>query len=122
MVRREPAAQTPVISKTTRRRIGTAEAEKWTGRPLAAQRHLAASLMAVLTVDFKRHGAGTVTKLRVENPTNYLRLVASLLPKDLDDENLLEKVSDEELFDVIVQLRALAANAGEVRGPVLGAQ
>jgi hypothetical protein len=67
--------------------------------------------MAILACDFERYGPDTVARLRDESPSIYMRLVATLLPKNLDDENLLDKVSDEELYDVIVQLRALAARA-----------
>jgi hypothetical protein len=108
----EPA---PAAGETRKRRIGAAALRKWMGRPLAAQRELATRLMAILAVDFEREGPDTVAKLRLENPTNYLRLVASLLPKDLDDENLLGKVSDEELQDVILRLRARAPIPGGAR-------
>jgi hypothetical protein len=65
--------------------------------------------MAILACDFERYGADTVARLRDESPSIYMRLVTTLLPKNLDDENLLDKVSDEELYDVIVQLRAHTA-------------
>jgi hypothetical protein len=116
MGRRKTVEPMPATTETRKRRIGAAALRKWMGRPVAAQRDLATRLMAILAVDFEREGPDTVAKLRLENPTNYLRLVAALLPKELDDENLLGKVSDEELRDVIAQLRAHSAVPGSARG------
>jgi hypothetical protein len=116
MGRRKTVEPAPATGETGKRRIGAAALRKWMGRPVAAQRDLATRLMAILAVDFEREGPDTVAKLRLENPTNYLRLVAALLPKDLDDENLLGKVSDEELRDVILRLRALAPVPRGARG------
>jgi hypothetical protein len=115
MGRRKTVEPMPAPGETRKRRIGAAALRKWMGRPLAAQREIATRLMAILAVDFEREGPDTVAKLRLENPTNYLRLVAALLPKDLDDENLLGKVSDEELQDVILRLRARADVPGGTR-------
>lgn len=122
MVRQKPLPPTPETDKSTKRRTTNVAIKKWMGRPLAAQRDLASRLMATLAGDFERHGAETLVKFRLENPSNYLRLVVSLLPKDLDDENLLDKVSDEELYDVIVQLRALAVRSDANGGPVSGSE
>jgi hypothetical protein len=106
------------VTRKAQGRRAAAAARKWAERPLAAQRHLASCLMAAFAGDFERYGAETLARFRLENPANYVRIVAGLLPKDLDDENLLDKVSDEELYDVIVQLRALAARPDESRGPI----
>jgi hypothetical protein len=122
MGRLKPIVPVLAAAEPRKRRIGAVSLKKWIGRPLAAQRDLATRLMAILAVDFERDGADTVAKLRLENPTNYLRLVAALLPKDLDDENLLDKVSDEELQDVLVRLRALAAVRDSVLRPDQGSE
>jgi hypothetical protein len=121
MARQTPVAQASVTSRTQKPRFGSAAVKKWAGRPLSAQRHLAAHFMAILAGDFERHGTETLATIRLENPSNYLRMAASLLPRNLDDEMLLDKVSDEELFNVIVKLRALAARSADGRGgPVQG--
>ena len=121
MARQTPVAKASVNSNTKRPRFGGAAVKRWAGRPLAAQRHLAAHFMAILAGDFERHGTETLATIRLENPSNYLRIAASLLPKNLDDETKLDKASDEELFNVIVKLRALAARFADGRGgPVQG--
>jgi hypothetical protein len=80
-------------------------------RPRRAQARLAAGFVNAVMRDFETHGAGTVATLRSESPANYLRLVASLLPKELPDEDPLDELSDDELRESIRTLRALSAEA-----------
>lgn len=39
--------------------------------------------MSALTKDFEEHGAAAVAKVRDEKPADYLRVVASVIPKDI---------------------------------------
>ena len=56
--------------------------------------------------DFEAHGADAISKVREEDPSTYLRVIASLLPKEVKvDANPLTDVSDEELDRMIGVLR-----------------
>src|SRR5262249_48808628 len=81
-------------------------------RPLEQQQRLGAQLIALLAADFVQHGARIIGELREANPTNYLRLIASLRPKELHDEDTLDGIPDGELLEAISMLRALAAAHG----------
>jgi hypothetical protein len=53
--------------------------------------------------------------VREERPADYLKVVASLIPKELHVQSAsLEEISDDELMDIIALLRSqIAKGAGE---------
>ncbi|ASY63488.1 hypothetical protein SJ05684_c20460 [Sinorhizobium sojae CCBAU 05684] len=52
--------------------------------------------------DFEAHGAAVVARIREEKPESYLKLVASILPKDLGAAaGGMEDLSDEQLIERI---------------------
>jgi hypothetical protein len=57
--------------------------------------------------DFEAHGAAVVARIREEKPETYLKLVASMLPKDLSAAaGGMDDLSDEQL---IARIRVLDA-------------
>jgi hypothetical protein len=63
-----------------------------------------------MVADFEEHGPATIAKVREERPADYLKIVASILPKELNVRtNPLEEMSDDELADGIAVLQALIA-------------
>jgi hypothetical protein len=79
--------------------------------------HLAvrpAALAFTLTIqalaeDFEKHGPETIERVRVQNPAAYLKVVASLLPKDVNlNVNNLDSLTDEQLLE---RLRVLTKEA-----------
>jgi hypothetical protein len=65
---------------------------------------LTAQLLDALCADFDAHGADAIRSCREEQPQGYLRLIAGLLPKNIDiNDNRLKDFSDEEL-DILIQL------------------
>lgn len=111
-----------LVSDPPAARRAKAPAEKWplysAERPQQTQNRLAGRLIAALANDFEKHGAKAVAAIRADSPTNYLRLVASLMPKELHDEDPLDEVSDDELVNALAELRALAASRGEAIGDI----
>lgn len=78
------------------------------GRPVGARNKLGEAFIQALNDSFEEHGAETIETVRIEKPDQYLKVIASLCPKELNlniNDNLGE-LSDDEL---IGQLRALAS-------------
>ncbi len=63
-------------------------------RPRRNEGTFADEFLAVLRADFSAHGRTAVAQCREKDPTTYVKLVASLLPKATQDEP--DELSDEE--------------------------
>jgi hypothetical protein len=75
------------------------------GRPKGSRDRLSAAFLKALADDFDTNGVGVVEKVRVEDPATYLRVVASLLPKEVEiSRRLFDDVSDEALAEIIAVL------------------
>lgn len=61
------------------------------GRPKGSRNKLGEAFLQALHDDFITHGVATIETVRIERPHEYLKVVASLLPKDV---NLNHDVSD----------------------------
>ena len=78
------------------------------GRPAGARNKLQAQFVTALAEDFAEHGAGVIRIVRVEEPATYLKVIASILPKEfLLAPNVLEDMSDAELQDALQALRKI---------------
>lgn len=53
------------------------------GRPRGARNRLSEILLSVVVDDFAAFGAEALAQLRQKDPATYLRLVASLVPREL---------------------------------------
>lgn len=73
------------------------------GRPKGSRNKLSEEFIAAMCDDFSQHGVAVIAKVREERPAEYLRVVASLLPKELkiDRERSMHEMSDAELMAVI---------------------
>lgn len=90
------------------------------GRPKGARSRLSEDFLKAVQQDFEKHGVATVEKVRERRPHEYLRIVASIVPKELNvTTTRMEELSDDELSDAIAVLRSvIAAGAvGEGEGP-----
>lgn len=80
------------------------------GRPRGSRNKLGEAFLADMMADWEQHGAETIEQVREEKPDQYLKVVASILPKDLNvNINPLEELSDDEL---IQRLRDLHGTIG----------
>jgi len=81
------------------------------GRPRGARNRLQSSFLHALASDFEAHGAAAIKICRMEEPGRYVQIIASLMPKELEvAHNALSELSDEDLDEMIVKLRAELAN------------
>jgi hypothetical protein len=83
------------------------------GRPRGARNKLQADLLCALAEDFAEHGAGVIRIVRAERPHEYLRIIASILPRELHVQDAtLEDLSDDDLIDAIAEIRRLRTEKG----------
>src|SRR5689334_11638374 len=77
------------------------------GRPKGARSKLGEAFTQALYADFTEHGKAVIERVRQEDPAQYVRVVASLLPKEVKiDSAPLSDMSDDELGRLIDILRA----------------
>ena len=75
------------------------------GKPVGSRNKLQGDFMRALSEDFAEHGKAAIAQCRMEKPDVYLRIVASLFPKDMEVQHPLDDLSDEELENAIALLR-----------------
>ncbi len=54
------------------------------GRPPGAKDKISKKFLEAITADFEAHGETVIEKVRTEKPENYLKIVADLVPKDMN--------------------------------------
>lgn len=69
------------------------------GRPKGSKNKLAESFLGALSDDFDQHGVAAIQAMRDKDPAAYVKVCASLIPKDFQvtNVNILMELSDEEL-------------------------
>ena len=99
------------MSNDTRFKPGQA---KMGGRRKGSRDRIATALLEAIAEDFEKFGTEAVIIARKERPVEYLRVVASLLPRELEvtHHNSLKDLTDDELDIFVAQLRAERATAG----------
>ena len=55
------------------------------GRPKGARNKLGEEFLTQLCDDFEVHGAAVIERVRQEDPATYIRVIASLIPKEHQD-------------------------------------
>jgi len=65
------------------------------GRPKGSRAKLGEDFLLAMQEDFHTHGVGVIEKVRLNSPTAYLKIIANLLPKDIN----LKLSSTEEMTD-----------------------
>lgn len=77
------------------------------GRPKGSRNKLGESFVADLLADWENHGSETIEQVRKERPADYLKVVASILPKDVNvNVRPLEEMTDDQLRKQVEQLLA----------------
>ena len=85
------------------------------GRPKGSRNKLGEALVQALCEDFEKEGVAAIIRCRTEDPTNYLKILVQIMPKELViREAGMEDLTDDQLIDALDTLRA--ARAKEV-GP-----
>src|SRR4026207_505117 len=58
------------------------------GRPKGSRNRVSEKLLEALAIDFENHGREVIETVRAERPADYLKIVASLVPKQMEIDDL----------------------------------
>ncbi len=88
------------------------------GRPKGSRNKLGEDFIHALQQDFEAHGVMAIQTVREKKPDQYLKVIASILPKDINlNVNALGEMSDDDLIERIRSLdatiRPFLASQGE---------
>lgn len=100
------------------------EANKWqpgqtgnpAGRPKGSRNKLGEAFIAAMYDDFTEHGAAVIETVRTEKPDQYLKVVASILPQQLNVRvSEFDELTDDQIDQRINALaRALQLETGAI--------
>jgi hypothetical protein len=77
------------------------------GRPKGSRNKLGEAFLDDMFADWQANGAAAIIAVRTEKPDQYLKVVASILPKELNvNVNEVDSLTDDELIE---RIRALDA-------------
>jgi hypothetical protein len=88
-----------------------------TGRPKEARDRLSRAFLLGLADDFEANGKLAIERVRAEDPSAYLRVVASLQPKELEISDPLRTMSDEKLSASIEVLAEMLREKADMPAP-----
>lgn len=75
------------------------------GRPKGARNKLGEAFIEAMHDDFEKHGSSVIERVRDEKPDQYLKVIASILPKDLNvNINQMDDLTDDQLIQRIRSL------------------
>lgn len=88
------------------------------GKPVAARNRLQGAFVNALADDFEANGKEAIVLAREKDPMGYVKAVASLMPKQFEQSQPLEDLTDAELTAGIALLRSkLASGPGKGTEP-----
>lgn len=80
------------------------------GRPKGSRNKLGESFLGAMLADFDKHGASAIERVREEDPSTYVRVVSSVLPKEtITKHGLADDMTDEDLDEALANVRAALA-------------
>lgn len=78
------------------------------GKPKGARTKLGEQFLSALQEDFQEHGVVAIQTVRAERPHDYLKVIASLMPKDLNlNVNNMDDATDAELVQRLRDLESV---------------
>lgn len=78
------------------------------GRPKGSRNKLGEAFIQAMHEDFMQYGPAVIEAVRTDKPDQYLKVIASILPKELHiKEESLDDLPDNELVDILTTLRSL---------------
>jgi hypothetical protein len=91
------------------------------GRPIGSRNKLNEKFILALHDDFAKHGPAVIEKVRETRPEIYLKVIASILPRELHfrTANAFDGISDEELNESLESIRRVLASRtsiGDAKG------
>lgn len=76
------------------------------GRPKGSRHKLSEAFLSALWTDWQLHGADVVATVRTMEPSQYLKIIASVVPKQIEVRpSAFDGVSDSDLAAIIAAAR-----------------
>jgi hypothetical protein len=77
------------------------------GRRQGARNRISTAFLQALASDFQEHGEEAIKIMRIERPSEYVKVIASVLPKEFEisHSSQLTELDDVELEQFINRLR-----------------
>lgn len=80
------------------------------GRPKGSRNKLGEAFLQDVYADWLANGATVIERMRRDDPSGYVRVVAGILPKELHfKDNTLSELSDEQLSEAVSAILAVRA-------------
>lgn len=79
------------------------------GKPVGSRNKLQGDFVRRLVDDFERFGIYAIARVRRHDPATYLRVVASLMPKQVEFKDPFDELSDEQLDAAYLAVQAVLA-------------
>src|SRR5262245_4802893 len=81
------------------------------GRPIGNRNKLNEKFILALHDDFVEHGAKVIEQVRKDKPDIYLKVIASILPRELHvrDRSVFDGMSNEHLDEILGSVRTVLA-------------
>lgn len=93
------------------------------GRPKGARNKLGEDFLQDMLADWKENGVAAIKAARLENPLGYVKVTASILPRELNLRvSEFDELTDEQLARQLAAIASQLANAGVIIGERVGAQ
>lgn len=75
------------------------------GRPKGARNKLSEEFLYQLATDFEENGGKVIVAVRQEKPDVYLKIVASMVPKEMKllDDDPLKDMTEEQLSEKLIE-------------------
>lgn len=90
-------------------RIKPGEVRNPKGRPKGARSKLGEAFLLAMVDDFEKHGTQAIIDVRETKPDQYLKVIASILPKEIDiGENITSALKESRDAATQAFFRAMA--------------
>lgn len=86
------------------------------GKPIGARNRLQGDFLNALAEDFAAHGKSAIELTRETQPAQYLKVVASLMPKELEIKRPMEDMTDDDIIAGIAALQRLVSASADASG------
>jgi hypothetical protein len=96
----------------------TSETAPRNGRMKGSRNKLGADFLYALQREFEQLGETVIRRVRVDHPVDFLKVIASVLPKELEiTDSRLKDVPDEQLDAIVEYINGrLASSSGHGGG------
>jgi hypothetical protein len=76
-----------------------------TGRPKGSKNKLCSAMLDDLMAEWLEGGAAAIKIMRIERPGEYVRVMCSILPRELLFENTATNLDDDQVAELIEHIR-----------------